>query len=174
MSSINEPITVRITPYNIEITSFPGFDRSISDKNIADYSIRARIYRNRRIGDFLKELRLIEGRNTGFPNAIKALKENGSDLFTFEMDDNRTYLSVTIPVHKYFITENDKENKITAYENKITATLKETPLSMTELAHAMGYKGITAKLKKIVSEMILKGTLEKIVDNDNKVKLKTK
>lgn len=171
---INEPITVRITPYNIEITSFPGFDRSISDKNIADYSIRARIYRNRRIGDFLKELRLIEGRNTGFPNAIKALKENGSDLFTFEMDDNRTYLSVTIPVHKYFITENDKENKITAYENKITATLKETPLSMTELAHAMGYKGITAKLKKIVSEMILKGTLEKIVDSDNKVKVKIK
>lgn len=70
---INEPITVRITPQNIEITSFPGFDRSISDKSIAEYNIRARVYRNRRIGDFLKELKLIEGRNTGFPNAIKAL-----------------------------------------------------------------------------------------------------
>ena len=53
---INEPITVRITPENIEITSFPGFDRSISDESIAKYSIRAKIYRNRRIGDFLKEL----------------------------------------------------------------------------------------------------------------------
>ncbi len=31
---INEPITVRITPEGIEITSFPGFDRSISDESI--------------------------------------------------------------------------------------------------------------------------------------------
>ena len=59
-----EPITVRITSESIEITSFPGFDRSISDKDIAELRIRARVYRNRRIGDFLKELKLIEGRNT--------------------------------------------------------------------------------------------------------------
>lgn len=75
-----EPITVRITSESIEITSFPGFDRSISDKDIAELRIRARVYRNRRIGDFLKELKLIEGRNTGFPNAIKALKANGSGM----------------------------------------------------------------------------------------------
>lgn len=37
-----EPITVRITSESIEITSFPGFDRSISDKDIAELRIRAR------------------------------------------------------------------------------------------------------------------------------------
>lgn len=47
---------------------------------MASYNIRGRIYRNRRIGDFLKELKLIEGRNTGFPNALNALKKNGSDM----------------------------------------------------------------------------------------------
>ncbi|MCM1578920.1 MAG: hypothetical protein NC078_09000 [Ruminococcus sp.] len=99
---VNEPITVRISPTGMEITSFPGFDRSISDKSIAEQNIRARIYRNRRIGDFLKELKLIEGRNTGFPNAIKALKNNGSGSLKFDMDENRSYLSVTIPVHPYF------------------------------------------------------------------------
>ena len=115
---INEPITVRITPESIEITSFPGFDRSISDESIANYSIRARIYRNRRIGDLLKELHLIEGRNTGFPNVIKALRENGSDLLTFDMDDNRSYLSVTIPVHSYFLDKNEKTDKKAAYEKR--------------------------------------------------------
>ena len=39
-----EPITVRITSESIEITSFPGFDRSISDKDIAELRIRARVY----------------------------------------------------------------------------------------------------------------------------------
>lgn len=87
-----EPITVRITSESIEITSFPGFDRSISDKDIAELRIRARVYRNRRIGDFLKELKLIEDRNTGFPNAIKALKANGSGMPRFEMDEERSFL----------------------------------------------------------------------------------
>ena len=37
---VNEPITIRITPDSIEITSFPGFDSSISDKNIQEYQIQ--------------------------------------------------------------------------------------------------------------------------------------
>ena len=107
-----EPITVRITSESIEITSFPGFDRSISDKDIAELRIRARVYRNRRIGDFLKELKLIEGRNTGFPNAIKALKSNGSGMPRFEMDNERSFLSVTIPIHPYFLkASSDKDTE---------------------------------------------------------------
>lgn len=58
---INKPITVRITPEAIEITSFPQFDRSIFDEGIRNYEICVKLYRNRRIGDFLKELKLIEG-----------------------------------------------------------------------------------------------------------------
>ena len=99
---INEPITVRITPDAMEITSFPGFDRSITDRQIEQGDLRARIYRNRRIGDFLKELKLIEGRNTGFPNARKALAQNGSGGLSLSMNPERDYLSVTIPVHSYF------------------------------------------------------------------------
>lgn len=36
-----------------------------------------RRYRNRRIGDFLKELHLTEGRNTGFKKIILYIEENG-------------------------------------------------------------------------------------------------
>ena len=171
---VSEPITVRITPENIEITSFPGFDRSISDESIANYSIRARVYRNRRIGDFLKELHLIEGRNTGFPNAIKALRENGSELLTFDMDENRSYLSVTIPVHSYFLKKKEQTDKKAAYEKKITDALKDKPLTLTELAAAMNYKGITKKLTNTVNNMLARNILEKTAGEGSVNKLKIK
>ena len=167
---INEPITVRITPQAIEITSFPGFDRSITDEDIAKYQIRARVYRNRRIGDFLKELKLIEGRNTGFPNAIKALTENGSDLPKFDMSPQRDYLSVTIPVHSYFAPEVNKKAK--AYEDKIITALKDKPMNLTELAAAMGNKSISKKLSKTVNELIAAGLVIRIADTGNATKLK--
>lgn len=168
---INEPITVRITSESIEITSFPGFDRSISDESIEKYQIRSRIYRNRRIGDFLKELKLIEGRNTGFPNAIQALRSNGSELPKFEMNPERDYLSVIIPIHKYFIPKSKKTDKSLAYQAKIKDILNIQPLSLSELAVAMGYKGITARLSRTVNEMLLSGAIKKITVDGYGVKL---
>lgn len=171
---INEPITVRITPEAIEITSFPGFDRSISDENIENYQIRSRVYRNRRIGDFLKELHLIEGRNTGFPTTINALKANGSELPKFDMNPERDYLSVIIPIHSYFLPKNKISDKAIAYRSKITEILKVEPLSLTELSRAMGYKGITSKLSRTVNEMLESGELEKIAVEGYGVKLSIK
>ena len=161
---INEPITVRITPEAIEVTSFPGFDRSITDEDIAGYDIRARIYRNRRIGDFLKELRLIEGRNTGFPNAFKALRENGSALPQFKMNAERDYLSVIIPVHPYFAPKDERSQKEIAYEADILAALAEKPLTLTELARALGYKGISKRLSDTVKAMEKAGRLAAVAD----------
>ena len=165
---INEPITVRITTNQIEITSFPGFDRSISDLSIEDEDIRARSYRNRRIGDFLKELGLIEGRNTGFPNARTALELNGSPKLAFEMNEERDYISVIIKIHEYFKGDENRED---AYEKRILDILKEKQLSLTDLAGAMGYKGITAKLSKTVDKMTAEKKIQRIIGDDNKPKL---
>lgn len=156
-----EPITVRITSESIEITSFPGFDRSISDKDIAELRIRARVYRNRRIGDFLKELKLIEDRNTGFPNAIKALKANGSGMPRFEMDEERSFLSVTIPIHPYFLKASS--DKDTEYREKILVQLRTSPMNCTELAKALGMKGISRKLSAAVEQLIAEGKVVQIV-----------
>lgn len=165
---INEPITVRITNESIEITSFPGFDRSISNQDIQKGEIRSRMYRNRRIGDFLKELKLIEGRNTGFPNAKKALRENGSNELSFIMDEDRSFLSVVIPVHDKFL-----DKKEDTYENKILGILKQEELSLTELALKMGYKGISAKLRNSVNSLIRQKRVFYVLDDNNKKKLKT-
>ena len=152
---INEPITVRITPESIEIISYPGFDRSITDEDIRNYEIRGRIYKNRRIGDFLKELHLIEGRNTGFPTAFKALRENGSSLPTFLMGNQREFLSVTIHVHPYYLkSKESKAIKQDEYETRILDALVSGPKLLSELAVAMGYKGISKKLTNTVNSML--------------------
>ena len=70
---IGEPITVVVTPEGMEITSLPGPDRTISDEDIRNRKMISKRYRNRRIGDFLKELKLVEGRNTGIPTILGAL-----------------------------------------------------------------------------------------------------
>lgn len=168
---IAEPITVRITPQSIEVTSFPGFDRSITDEDVAAHRFRARIYRNRRIGDFLKELHLIEGRNTGFPNAFAALERNGSDEPVFETDENRGFLSVTIPVHPEFLPGGRKAARASEYEERVLAALGDGPLTLTELAHAMGYKGISKRLSTAVESMLGGGDLRRVIGDDGRPKL---
>ena len=159
---VNEPITVRITRDSIEVTSFPGFDRSITDKSIAEFNIRARVYRNRRIGDFLKELGFIEGRNTGFPNAMEALRRNGSENLKFEMDDERNFLSVTIPVHPYFLDDKTAPLKELEYEARVIDALGDEAMSKNQLSKKMGYKGITSKLSKTVDKLLANTTLEQV------------
>lgn len=73
-----EPIEVRVESNRIEILSFPGPDRSVTIEGLKSYRVSNRRYRNRRIGDFLKELYLTEGRNTGFKKILDALDANGS------------------------------------------------------------------------------------------------
>jgi len=89
---MEKPIEVQIWPDRIEILSFPGpvppVDAQILKQN---KRIVARDYRNRRIGDLLKELHLTEGRGTGFPTIRNAMKENNSPEPVFETDEQSTY-----------------------------------------------------------------------------------
>ena len=52
----------------------------ISNDDLMNRRLISRRYRNRRIGDFLKELKLVEGRNTGTPTILHAMEANGSEL----------------------------------------------------------------------------------------------
>lgn len=96
---VHEPIEVRITPTEITITSYPGPDPSIAMEALHAGIIVARRYRNRRIGEFLKELRLTEGRGTGVPRMRNAMTVNGSPLPRFETDQARSYFTVALAIH---------------------------------------------------------------------------
>lgn len=75
---IREPIEVRITPEDLVVLSFPGPDRSVRMEDLRAGRAVSRRYRNRRIGEFLKELDLTEGRSTGVPKILRAMQGNGS------------------------------------------------------------------------------------------------
>ena len=109
---IREPIEVRVEKNMIEIVSFPGPDRSVTQEGLKRYKVSNRRYRNRRIGDILKELHLTEGRNTGFGKILSALEENGSPKPEFETDEGHNYFITRLFIHKAFMKQESKGAKI--------------------------------------------------------------
>ena len=106
-----EPVEITIEPDHIDILSYAGPDRSISSEAIkAARKLKARRYRNRRLGDFLKELDLTEGRATGIPTIQQSLKDNGSERAAIETDEDRTYFLMTFPCHPSFVNVPSKQD----------------------------------------------------------------
>ncbi len=110
-----EPVEITIEPDRISILSYAGPDRSVTTEAIKKGEVlRARRYRNRRLGDFLKELELTEGRCTGIPTIQEELKKNGSPRATIETDENRTFFLIDIPCHEGIVTDLSKEKAFSA------------------------------------------------------------
>jgi ATP-dependent DNA helicase RecG len=171
---IGEPITITVTPDRMEITSLPGPDRTISDKDIQNRHMISRRYRNRRIGDFLKELKLVEGRNTGIPTILRAMETNGSQPPIFETDTDRTYFTVILPVHETFLNSQAPEvkkrvkPKTRRSSQEIKALILNTldqsgDVSTSELAIVMGYTKVTDIVRRSVKELMAEG---KVVYSD--------
>lgn len=97
-------IEVRVFPSRIDIISFPGPLLPLNKENLKNLHLNVRKYRNRRIGELLKELHLTEGRGTGIPSILKSLKKNGSPFPVFETDDERSYFKTTITIHHSFLS----------------------------------------------------------------------
>ncbi len=70
--------------------------------NLGGGHIRSRFCRNRRIGEFLKELDLAEGRNTGIGKSVRAMRENGSPASEFYNPETRSFMTVILPIHEAF------------------------------------------------------------------------
>ena len=95
-----EPTKVYMYPDRMEIISYPGPLQGIEKHHLApDGSVPPVPARNRRIGEFLKELRLAEGRGTGLPKIRRRMAENGSPDPEFDFDEGRTYFRVVLPAH---------------------------------------------------------------------------
>ena len=85
-----EPIEVRISADELVVLSYPGPDRSVRLEQLRAGRALPRRYRNRRIGEFLKELSMTEGRSTGIPKILHAMEQNGSPPPEFEFDEDHT------------------------------------------------------------------------------------
>lgn len=92
----------RITVFNIE-----GPVPPLTNADMQKEHVICRNYRNRRIGDLLKELDLTEGRNTGFPKIYREVRKNGSPMPIFETDDRNMHFIATLPIHEMFLCNED-------------------------------------------------------------------
>ena len=162
-----EPIEVRVEKDMIEIVSHPGPDRSVTLEGLKNYKVRSRRYRNRRIGEFLKELHLTEGRNTGFKKILDALKKNGSPLPEFETDENHDYFITRLFIREGFNEyyhlgerkgEREGERKGDSAE-AIKELIKENPeITISEMSEALALtkRQVERKINKLKAEGVLR------------------
>ena len=139
---IREPVEIRISSEDLVVLSFPGPDRSIRLEDLKKGKAVSRRYRNRRIGEFLKELDLTEGRSTGISKIIKSMAANGSPAPEFETDEERSYFLIRLPVHEKaanwegLLPETSSEKT----SGKILELIQRTPsITVGELAMTLGF-----------------------------------
>ncbi len=117
--------------------------------------LRARRYRNRRLGDFLKELGLTEGRATGIPTIQRALAANGSPRAIISTDEDRSFFLIDIPCHIGFEGENvfgsqdeqkDEQKELTERQKAIINELsKDVSATLPELSLKTSIKYATLR-----------------------------
>lgn len=158
--SEREPIEINIEPDMVSILSYSGPDRSISMEAIKrGERLKSRRYRNRRLGDFLKELRLSEGRATGIPTIQDELRKNGSKPARIETDENRSYFLIEIPCRKNeertsMVTDTktltDKELRV------MTIVQANSMINRKELSEKTGYSisTITRIINVLSSDLV--------------------
>ena len=150
---LRDPIEVRVLPSKIEIISYSGIDPSLKQTDFEKGVVRTRRYRNRRIGSFLKELGLTEGKGTGIPIIYEEMKKNASPKPLFDTDTpNRSFFVVELPIYPNFKEENEGCDSIETKTPVITLveTLVKTPeailivlgqnptLTLAEVAKSIG------------------------------------
>lgn len=141
-----EPIKVNVLADKMEIISYGGAMPPITPADFKKERIVTMKYLNRRIGDFLRELHLTEGKGTGIPKIRRAMRNNGSDAPIFETDEARSYFLVTLPVKNL-----DKKKEVyPAVSGDKPATNRRKPADATPqerkvLAYLIENESVTSK-----------------------------
>ena len=171
-----EPVTIEIEPDCINIMNFPGIDRSISEKTIAEGKrFVSRYYRNRRLGEFLKELDLSEGHSSGIPTIQEELEKNGSPRAEFFTDEDRRAMRIRIPIHPAFLENKDEDSAQNSYEKETNKLYKKKKEQYHKILKLMA-DGNWHKTAEIAENLRLRDTrtkellkelvgLERLIDN---------
>jgi len=158
------------------VLSYPGPDRSVRLEQLRIGRAMPRRYRNRRIGEFLKELDLTEGRATGIPKILRAMKENGSPSPEFEFDEDHSYFLVRLPAHPEASHTTEESapglevksgvvsGVVSGVESEmailILNDLRENELGKNEMAKRLGKPKPTRYLNDLVRKMVANGFIE--------------
>ena len=136
--------------------------------NVGGGLIIAKDCRNSRLGDFLKELNLTEGRGTGIPKIRRFMSRNGSPPPTFETDDDNVYFVTILPIHPQFIQANKPVKTALGVESGVESKmamqiinhLQQLPRSKAEIAKMLGKHKPTRYLNELIKKQLEIGLLE--------------
>lgn len=175
---IPEPVKVYVYKDRIEFFNRPGPDPSITEDRMQNFDFKCDCYLNGRIGDFFKELRLTEGRNTGILRVLNALRNNGSSDPKYETDAERRYLCVTIPIHEAFLPDEGEvvvDEKIGKYRDpEDTKTMIMASLRLhgcqtsKQLATSIGYSSVNNTFRRCLFELMDESKISYLYPNNPK------
>lgn len=157
---IREPIEIRIDDHELMVLSFPGPDRSIKLDDLQQGRAVSRRYRNRRIGEFLKELDLTEGRSTGLPKILRVMQRNGSPAPVFETDEERSYFLIRLPIHAGFLEKQRSITEVTEQVISLLIALKSGAKSTKYLMEVAGLKHRPGFLENYLQPALKLGLIE--------------
>jgi ATP-dependent DNA helicase RecG len=132
----------------IEILSYPGPLPPIDNRALQQLNVVARNYRNIRLGEWLKNLRLAEKYATGIPTMIESLRKNESPLLSLTTDEALTYFLAIIRIHPETPIQTSSE-----YEEIEPIRLSNLQQSILESVRTEPVE--ENKLKKLFSENIM-------------------
>ena len=151
-----EPVEIRIYVDYIQVINYPGPYRWIDMEKFAAGKVRARKYRNRRIGEFLKDLELSEKQSTGITKILYELKKNGSPMPEFETDADRTYLITTIHSREGFGYKKYEEEKSSQATQSMTQSM--TQLEKQRMKIVLEYLNHATEINSVTAAKLLSVT----------------
>lgn len=125
----------------IEIRSYPGPLPPIDNEALQQLKFTSRNYRNIKLGDWLKNIKLAEKYATGIPTILQTLEDNGSPNPFFWTDDAKSEFLVVIKIHQDF-SQNSTGDSI---------EIEHVPLSNTQQQILERIKTEPITLKKMRS-----------------------
>lgn len=161
---IREPIEVNIRLDKIEILSHAGPMPPLTQDDLKKDRIIARKYLNRRVGDFLKELHLTEGKGTGIPKIRREMRNNGSEKPIFETDEDRSYFLTTLLGRTGTILEGPVEGQVEGQVEikgttnivynelclRILNIVQDGDKSSSQIVNGLGFKSFTGATRRAV------------------------
>ncbi|MDR1247035.1 MAG: putative DNA binding domain-containing protein [Clostridiales Family XIII bacterium] len=171
---IQEPVEIRVYLDRILILNYPGPEQWIDMDKFREGKAISRRYRNRRIGEFFKEIDLSEKKSTGIRKILRTLERNGSPAPEFETDAERHYMITTIRIRDGFefnqamqdqenvSAENFPENfpeKLSLKDLETMRAITENPECKTEeLAAKLGVtrRTITNRIKSLKDKNVIR------------------
>jgi len=151
-------------PFSIDYLLTSGRVESERLEFKAGWNLVSRRYRNRRIGEFLKELGLTEGRGTGIPKIMRAIRRNRSPRPKFETDSQRTYFAATFRIHpKARPGMRQPESQPESLTASVMRILAGGPLGKAAISAAMRQKKVSGRLNAVIRALVAQGMIERTI-----------